>query len=324
MVPSNPRQMRVPEHPSVKVHTFGGLWTERKLAALEGYLTAYKHIFDKGRWASKYKTIYVDGFAGTGERTEADHPEPNRSVDLNNQSDLFAPEPGGPENRQQRGAKRGSARVALELASPFDQYLFVEANVTRASQLKDLIQREEYRALDARIEVGDANEVISTWCSATDWHRSRAVVFLDPYGMSVEWSTIERIARTSAIDLWILFPLGAGINRMLTRGKKPPPSWITKIDRILGTDAWQEIFYKELVEQGLFGEEVTRIVKTATFATMTKFFLERLESVFEAVSPEAMALTNSRGNPLYMLCFAAGNKVGAPIAVKIANHLLKD
>jgi three-Cys-motif partner protein len=248
--------MRVPEHPSVKVHTFGGLWTERKLAALEGYLTAYKHIFDKGRWASKYKTIYVDGFAGTGERTEADHTEPSPSANRNNQS--------------------------------------------------------------------DANEVISTWCSATDWHRSRAVVFLDPYGMSVEWSTIERIARTSAIDLWILFPLGAGINRMLTRGKKPPPSWITKIDRILGTDAWQEIFYKELVEQGLFGEEVTRIVKTATFATMTKFFLERLESVFEAVSPEAMALTNSRGNPLYMLCFAAGNKVGAPIAVKIANHLLKD
>jgi hypothetical protein len=53
-------------------------------------------------------------------------------------------------------------------------------------------------------------------------------------------------------------------------------------------DAWKEIFYKELVEQGLFGEEVTRIVKTATFSSMTKFFLERLRSVFEGVSPDAM------------------------------------
>jgi three-Cys-motif partner protein len=172
--------------------------------------------------------------------------------------------------------------------------------------------------------VGDANAVISDWCRATDWNDYRAVVFLDPYGMSVDWSTIERIAATKAIDLWILFPLGAGLNRMLTRGKKPPASWIARIDRILGTEAWQEIFYKELVEQGLFGEEVTRIVKTATFASMTKFFLERLESVFEGVSPEAMALTNSTGNPLYMLCFAAGSKAGAPIAVRIANHLLKD
>jgi hypothetical protein len=65
-------------------------------------------------------------------------------------------------------------------------------------------------------------------------------------------------------------------------------------------------------------------VKTATFASMTEFFLRRLESVFEGVSPEAMALTNSTGNPLYMLCFAAGNRIGAPIAVRIAKDLLKD
>jgi hypothetical protein len=29
-------------------------------------------------------------------------------------------------------------------------------------------------------------------------------------------------------------------------------------------------------------------------------------------------------NPLYLLCFAAGNDKGAPIAVKIANHILKE
>jgi len=317
-----PPHGKVSEEPRVKIHAFGGLWTERKLAALEGYLNAYRHIFDKGQWASKYKTIYVDGFAGTGERTGTE-PAPIVAAEGNTQSDLFAPASTNVPKKESAAPKRGSARVALELASPFDQYLFVEANSARASQLQDLIARD-YAKLDTRVEVGDANAVISDWCRTTDWNRFRAVVFLDPYGMSVDWNTIGRIAATRAIDLWILFPLGAGLNRMLTRGKKPPASWIEKINRILGTEAWQEIFYKELVEQGLFGDEVTRIVKTATFASMTKFFLRRLESVFEAVSPEAMALTNSTGNPLYMLCFAAGNKAGAPIAVKIANHLLTD
>jgi hypothetical protein len=34
------------------------------------------------------------------------------------------------------------------------------------------------------------------------------VLFLDPYGMQVDWTTIEAIARTKAIDLRVLFPLG--------------------------------------------------------------------------------------------------------------------
>ncbi len=298
------------------------MWTEKKLAALEGYLTAYRKIFDKGRWARKYKTIYVDGFAGTGERTDAEsEPEVQQGYGPN---DIFG-QPFESPKIETRRPRRGSARVVLELKSPFDYYLFVEKNSTRASQLSALIARE-YTELEprTRVKVGDANAVISEWCGSTDWGSHRAVVFLDPYGMSVDWSTIECIAATRAIDLWILFPLGAGLNRMLTRGKKPPDSWIARIDRILGTKAWQDIFYKELVEQGLFEEEVTRIVKTATFASMTEFFLKRLESVFQGVSPEAMALTNSTGNPLYMLCFAAGNRIGAPIAVRIAKDLLKD
>jgi len=35
-------------------------------------------------------------------------------------------------------------------------------------------------------------------------------------------------------------------------------------------------------------------------------------------------LRNSLNNPLYLLCFAAGNDRGATIAVRIANHILKE
>ena len=47
---------------------FGGSWTERKLAALKAYLVQYQKIFHANEAARNYRTIYVDAFAGTGER----------------------------------------------------------------------------------------------------------------------------------------------------------------------------------------------------------------------------------------------------------------
>ena len=42
------------------------------------------------------------------------------------------------------------------------------------------------------------------------------------------------------------------------------------------------------------------------------------------VSITAVKVLKNRANcPLYLLCFAAGNPKGAPIAVGIANHILK-
>ncbi len=45
-------------------------------------------------------------------------------------------------------------------------------------------------------------------------------------------------------------------------------------------------------------------------------------AVFCAVSDQPRVLSNSSNSPLYLLCFAAGNEKGAPIALKIANYLL--
>ena len=43
---------------------WGGQWTEKKLDAFGKYLSAYLTIFND---KSYYKTIYFDGFAGSGE-----------------------------------------------------------------------------------------------------------------------------------------------------------------------------------------------------------------------------------------------------------------
>ena len=46
------------------MNLFGGTWTERKMQIVVAYAKAYLVIMDKQPWA---KTIYFDGFAGSGE-----------------------------------------------------------------------------------------------------------------------------------------------------------------------------------------------------------------------------------------------------------------
>ncbi|WP_322488470.1 three-Cys-motif partner protein TcmP [Chloroflexus sp.] len=152
----------------------------------------------------------------------------------------------------------------------------------------------------------------------TDWRKTRAVVFLDPYGMQVEWSLIEAIAATQAIDLWLLFPLGMAVNRLLTRDRPPPREWQQKLDRFFGTSDWFERFYK--VHLDLFGN--AHVSKQVSWREISEFFNERLQGLFPAVA-QPRVLANSLGNPLYLLCFAAGNQKGGPIALKIADHILE-
>jgi hypothetical protein len=57
--------------------------------------------------------------------------------------------------------------------------------------------------------------------------------------------------------------------------------------------------------------------------TIGRYYNDRLGVIFPGVAKEPGVLRNSTNNPLYLLCFAVGNERGAPIALKIAEHLLK-
>jgi three-Cys-motif partner protein len=143
------------------------------------------------------------------------------------------------------------------------------------------------------------------------------VLFLDPFGMQVSWKTIESVARTGAIDMWLLFPAGIGVNRMLPGHGNMRESWRRRLDLILGVpeSIWYPEFYKQ--EDDLFPDTTVR--KTATITSIGKFFIQRLKTIFECVAPNPLELKNDRGTVLYLLCFAAKNKT----ALKIASHLLK-
>lgn len=295
-------------------HTFGGEWTEDKLRALGRYLSAYRVIFTRNQKARYFKTIYVDAFAGTGTRKERPAEVDER------QSELFDQD----EEIEIGGFKDGSARIALSLESPFDKYIFVDKNPEHIAELDAMIA-EDFPQLKPRCHVWQADccDVMAELCRYRDWQKERAVVFLDPYGMNVEWALIERIAATKAIDLWLLFPLGMGVNRLLTRDGTPNPIFASKLTRMFGTDKWQDHFYRtEALPADLFAEQRTITRKEATFEGIGRFYLERLATVFAGVCPQFKLLYNTRGNPLYMLCFAASNPIGAKPAIDIAHYLM--
>jgi three-Cys-motif partner protein len=207
--------------------------------------------------------------------------------------------------------QKGSSRIALDVEPGFDRYLFIEHSKERVAELDKLKALYPGRATSMLIEHGDANTVSTNWCAQTDWQRHRAVVFLDPYGMQVNWSTIESIAATKAIDLWMLFPIGQAVNRLLINRKLPPEGWANALTRTFGKDAWRQRFYKKSVQQSLFGDEELE-TKVADFADIQAYFLESLDSVFESVAKNPLLLCNSRGMPIYLLCFAVGNRSGQP------------
>ena len=147
-------------------------------------------------------------------------------------------------------------------------------------------------------------------------------MFLDPYGMAVKWKTIEAIANTQAIDLWILFPLGMAVNRLLRNDAQIDRTIQNTLNEFFGTEDWFDEFYKNDELPSLFGP-LSGQKKIADFNSIEAYFIKRLESVFTKVAKNPLRLYNSRNNPLYLLCFAAGNPKGASTAVKIAQDILK-
>lgn len=283
---------------------FGGSWTQKKLECLSKYLSAYTTIFNRNPGARYYETTYLDAFAGTGRMPSPDIPF----------TEIFSELTEGVEDYQ-----KGSVVRALEVQPGFDHYIFIEQDKARYAELEKV--KQAFPRKDIHVENADANEYLKNWCAAFNPQKSRAVLFLDPFGMSVDWEVIELIAKTKAVDFWILFPIFA-VNRMLIRDKRPPESWRKRLTAAFGTDEWEQQFYKTRERYSLLDSDIhTQIEKDADYDKIGHFFVGRLKTIFINVA-EPLVLRNSKNSPLYLFCFAAGNPKGAATAVKIAKDII--
>jgi three-Cys-motif partner protein len=280
---------------------FGGNWTEEKLNIFTSYLDAYLIALQN----QKFKKVYIDAFAGTGEIETSD------------------------------GERYlvGSAKRALASNMKFDHYYFIEADSQKAEELQEMVNTKfpDLRRI-VTIYCGNANEKLAQIIRDVDWRYNRGLLFLDPYATQVNWTTLENVAQTKAIDVWYLFPYSA-LNRMLPKSGNYK-TWESCIDRLLGDSGWQTEFYKEDPQISLFDpfpnaeapDSGTRKIKDANPEHIKAYIITRLETIFPCVSKYPRIFRNSRNSPMFLFCFAISNESEAAqkLALRIADYILKN
>ena len=294
--------------------TWGGRWTDEKLGVLRGYLEAYLAALKN----MPFELGYVDAFAGAGYRVDGRGGDPA-------QRSLLGDAPA-------QAYREGAARIALGLDPGFDAYVFIERREAKAAELA-VYAAEHARSRSVQVLRGDANERLRDLCGM-NWRGRRAVVFLDPYGMQVEWPTLEALASTEAVDVWVLFPLGVAVNRLLAgRLDQITPAWRRRLDATFGTPEWAGRLYETAEEKArrtgasltLFDEPVEGgPTKAVGLDEIAAYYVERLGTVFPHVAQRHRVLRDPDGRALYALVFAAANpspKAGA-LSLRIAGHLL--
>lgn len=286
-------------------HHFGGSWTEIKLNAVSDYLNFYTGAL-KARPSptNPFETWYVDAFAGTGDRT------------VEGTESLFTTG----EGLLDRARLEGSARRALAIDPPFRHLVFIEKDAGRFAALKRV--RNDFPDRDIECVQADANDHIRQIFTQGPWIErgrsglQRAVVFLDPYGMSVRWDTLQFLAETGRADVWYLFPLHAALRQLSHDHAALDPSKRAALGEVFGTSDWETRFYEhQPAPTDLFDfAPPAGPSRNADPDKVEKFAAERLRSIFSFVSQPIPILTRRKLRQ-FSLFLLSGNSNERAIAL---------
>ena len=271
------------------MNQFGGNWTEEKMDIIVEYAKAYLTIMNKQSWV---KTLYFDGFAGSG-MIEIEEFEYSKGTALR--------------------------ILDLEEPKPFDLYYFVELNEYFKTKLEDIIT-DNYPNRNTHIVQADCNSKLKDMARFLQQNKNyRALAFIDPYGMSVNWDSITTLENLG-IDLWILVPTGVGVNRLLKTDGKISEAWLFKLEKFLGLtkEIIFDYFYKTDIVHTLFGEDTFIQKEKNAIQKVGNIYSQKLKEVFKYVS-EPFVLKNSSNSIMYHFMMATNNKA----ALNIANHVIK-
>jgi three-Cys-motif partner protein len=287
-----------------------GPWARDKLDRLTKYLRAYTAIMRRQQWCREY--VYIDAFAGPG--THAIRQAAHRSDPLQDALQGLAQHSSA--DGDQHEFVLGSPRVALGLEHPFTSYVFVDNQPERITQLKQL--KAEYGD-DRRIVIreGDCNAFLRKRVvqnPQVDWRTWRFLVFLDPFGMQVPWDTIRALGETKAVEVFLNFPVGMAIQRLLLRSGTFTDKQRKKLDAYFGSPEWYDVLYRD--EPDLFGQS-SPVKVEASEKALVQWYRRRLQQSFGHASKAAL-IRNTKGGHLYYLMLATPNETG----LRIANAIL--
>ena len=279
---------------------FGGQWTVEKLGILRRYLDAYTTALKN----QPFSLTYVDAFAGAGVWS------PRTGLEYGYVDDDYA---------EYREVVKGSAAIALEIGDkPFDRLVFMETNAKNTDSLREL--RAAYPDRNIEIINEDCNSALPELCLRLG-DFDRAVVFLDPFATEVDWRTVEAIADTQKVDYWILFPINR-ISRSMPTGREPYSDRLVELDRVFGGREHWDTLYEPNPQLNMFDSQ-PRQQRPRGPEHIANLYRRRLEGVFASVAKTSRILRNSTNAPLFSLFFAASNRQGARVAIKIADNILR-
>jgi three-Cys-motif partner protein len=199
----------------------------------------------------------------------------------------------------------GSPLRILAIQPEFDHVWLIDRNTARLARLRANITERGIPNNRFSMARGDANSQIRTIIAGLA-SNERALVFLDPYGLQVEWSTVESLAASNKVDILINYSL-MGITRNLRRIGGPTQEFRRLLSRVMKRVSWIDQIY---TEQGTLLGDPVLVRGTLEAAVVAQHYQEDLKEIFATVSAPAI-MTNSRGSPIYALVFASQNKTAA-------------
>ena len=277
---------------------YGSGHTEAKLVTVEKYLKAFTTAL-KG----KFTLVYVDAFAGSGASIPKSDKQQIRLIETDDIID-------------------GSTRRALRVSPSFDSFVFIEKLGKNLKSLQAL--KDEFPDKESTITIlpGDANLELQKFASNLDQRNARAVVFIDPFGLSLDWETIAALGRTERVDLWYLVPSGGMSRQIKLDGTELESAQL--LDKVLGTPDWRGRIIASTVTTDLFGEPISSTTKIGGASELTGFVQERLRSIFKGgVSEKALPLGRG-GRHEFSLIFACANPSpkASTLALRLADAVL--
>nr|MBN2276428.1 three-Cys-motif partner protein TcmP [candidate division Zixibacteria bacterium] len=261
-----------------------GPWSEMKLKIVKDYAKVYSTILKK---YPRLKYYYIDAFSGPG-------------IHKRKKTGEFIP---------------GSPLNVLSVRLNFHGYYFMDKDCEKIGFLKKLIGPNE----NIKYICGDSNVLLikEVFPEIKYEDYKRALCFLDPYGLHLDWKVVEFAGKMKTIEVFILFPL-EDMNRNILH-KNPvdvKKNQKIRMNAFWGDESWFEYTYEEDLPD-LFGEP-TRFKDKIDI--LLKAYKKRLKNIanFQYV-PDPIPFRNKKNAIIYYIYFATQKKT----AYDVVNYILK-
>ncbi|RWO32362.1 MAG: three-Cys-motif partner protein TcmP [Mesorhizobium sp.] len=211
----------------------------------------------------------------------------------------------------------GSDRRGLKIEPPFKHFIFIEKDPERAAARESV--RFDWPNAEIQVLRGNANDELLEIIGKAPWtnrsrSRSRGVVFLDPFSMQVDWSTLKALSQTECLDIWYLFNVAA-VTRQLAHDYAGIGNKEAMLDRVL-SPRWRDLYAIQPenpsgqtdIFASLFDvpQKPATAQRTVSKSQIDQGFEGLLRETFAFVS-ESLPIMTPHGGPTFSLFLAVAN-----------------